>query len=1036
LKKTFDAVTWMRRRRAKIDEEDQGLSWEEKRQKTRDFLEKDPLKKVITERRKYLVLPLCLMVFLYFITIFFGGAHIWTQSTLILAVLALILAGLWIWLLKKAKSSAHHILVIFDSISLIGILFLIWVAFQQIPLPPKYLQTLSPHTNAIWESTVTLGAEPPFPISLYPYMTLNSFLFVLTILLFYLLALYGIKRRKQVHEIIFGLLVLGTLISLYALLQLAAGQEYILWWEKAVSLKVATGTFIDRNHLAGFLSMLICLGIGYIWAVGGEGGHHFRGRRSWSIRIEEWAKSIGVRRTILLLAVALMMATLLATASRGGALSLLAGIIFMVGLILARFIKKRNAFILILMLSVACMYVSYVAIERVMERFQHFKPDFLERIAITRDTYEMGKDFPHTGTGLGTFEFVFPMYQKTNIDTLLDYAHNDWMQLFAETGWVGVLIIGGGFIWLMGSSVAIWRRRHDPFSVGIGLGGMGAVVSIAIHSLTEFNLHMPANDLVLALILALLYIALHSEIHRGEERFSYKKKLLNFPFWIGIPTVIIATLGAGVMAKQVVKVWRADSLARTVWNSTAPFVPPTDQALKKAWSLAPGNATYWAWLAHRISGRAGDSLEPQNNEENVPRDLDIYLLGKGIHRNPTAWPIWRNLGWAAFFKLNKDPHYYFPIAQKAFDQARRLRPYAPQGHLEFGIVELFANAQNMKGKEGDSWREPFQRASSLNPDCLLKVMDQLIFYLGREGVKEVRGLLLEDSRGYLLASDYLLKQGFLENGMEILEEGEAKREWDVKKLWTTFKKGLPIEERNKIVDQILSLDPQHPGSLFVRGRIVEALKSQEQRGGLFEELGSLREIAWSLYTIDKQKKGLPVEIAYFLGRVAEEEGNFGEARMQFQRALNFNPQYFPAWVHLQEILSKKARTVEDQIELESLGRKIKLFEMDRVVADAWNWGGISDGSAFWAAPFRVAQAQKGMEIKFSVNLQGAWKLILDGRFVTSWTGSFWHEIKTFPFPAGEHIFRLVQYQNISPGERKKPPFTLEIQFFNYSERHR
>jgi O-antigen ligase/tetratricopeptide (TPR) repeat protein len=991
---------------------------------------------VNTEKREYLVLPFCLMVLLYFITIFFGGAHIWTQSILILAVLALISAELWIWLLRKAKSSVRHILVIFDSISLIGILFLIWVAFQLIPLHQKYLQTLSPHTNAIWESTVTLGAEPPFPISLYPYMTLNSLLFALTILLFYLLALYGIKRRKQIHEIILGLLVLGTLISLYALFQLATGQEYILWWKNTSNPKVATGTFIDRNHLAGFLSMLICLGIGYIWALGKEEGHRFRGKRSLYIRIEEWAKSIGVRRIILLLSVALMMAALLATASRGGALSLLAGLIFMVGLILARFIKYRNAYILILMLSVVCMYVSYVAIERVMERFQHFKPAFLERMAIAQQTYEMGKDFPHTGTGLGTFEFIFPMYQKTNIDTLLDYAHNDWMQLFAETGWVGILMIGGGFIWLMGSSIAIWRRRRDPFSVGIGLGGLGAVVCIAIHSLSEFNLHLPANDLLLALILALLYIALHSEIHRGEEHFSYKKKLLKCPFWIGIFTAIIATLGAGVMAKQVIEVWRADSWARTVWNSTALFVPPTDQALRKAWSLAPGNATYWAWMAQRISKPTGDSLELQNNEQNVPKDLDIYLLGKGIQRNPTAWTIWRDLGWAAFFKLNKDPHYYFSIAEKAFDQARRLRPYAPQEHLEFGIVELVAYARNMKGKDENSWKEPFQKALSLNPYWLLKVMDQLIFYLGHEGAKEIRGLLSEDSRGYLLAADYLLKQSFLENGMEILKEGEVKAELDVKKLWATFKEGPSIEERNKIVDQILSLDPQHPGSLLVRGKIVEALKCQEQRGELLRDLGSLREIAWALRTIDKQKKGLPVEIAYFLGRVAEEERNLGEARMQFQRALNFNPQYFPAWIHLQEILSKKARTAGDQIELGSLDRKIKLFEMDRVVTDAWRWGGISEGSVFWVAPFRTAQAQKRIEIKFSGNLQGACKLILDGRFVTAWAGTSWHEIKLFSIPAGEHVFRLAQYQNIPPEERKKPPFTLEIQFLNYSERHR
>jgi hypothetical protein len=41
--KTFDAVAWMRRRREKIDEEDQGLSWEEKHIKTHQFIENDPL---------------------------------------------------------------------------------------------------------------------------------------------------------------------------------------------------------------------------------------------------------------------------------------------------------------------------------------------------------------------------------------------------------------------------------------------------------------------------------------------------------------------------------------------------------------------------------------------------------------------------------------------------------------------------------------------------------------------------------------------------------------------------------------------------------------------------------------------------------------------------------------------------------------------------------------------------------------------------------------------------------------------------------
>ena len=43
MKETFDAVAWMRKRRTEIDKEDQKLSWEEKRKKTRRILEKDPL---------------------------------------------------------------------------------------------------------------------------------------------------------------------------------------------------------------------------------------------------------------------------------------------------------------------------------------------------------------------------------------------------------------------------------------------------------------------------------------------------------------------------------------------------------------------------------------------------------------------------------------------------------------------------------------------------------------------------------------------------------------------------------------------------------------------------------------------------------------------------------------------------------------------------------------------------------------------------------------------------------------------------------
>jgi hypothetical protein len=40
VKKTFDAVAWMRKRREEIDKENEGLSWEEKHKKRGSSLKK------------------------------------------------------------------------------------------------------------------------------------------------------------------------------------------------------------------------------------------------------------------------------------------------------------------------------------------------------------------------------------------------------------------------------------------------------------------------------------------------------------------------------------------------------------------------------------------------------------------------------------------------------------------------------------------------------------------------------------------------------------------------------------------------------------------------------------------------------------------------------------------------------------------------------------------------------------------------------------------------------------------------------------
>lgn len=973
--------------------------------------------------------PIFLLILLYFTTIFFGGPHVWVQTLLVLFLFLFVLAGLWFKTFKNSNDFKSPVPIIREPVSLIGLLFLLWTALSLILLPADILKTISPKTFQIWETTALVGGQFPHPLSLYPYMTLNSWVFALALFFFYGLVLYGIRGKSQIHFLVTGILVLGTLESIYALVQLATAQPYILWWKKNVYLDAATGTFINRNHLADFLAMIVCLGVGYLWALGKEHqGNNFPNKQTLVYRAGLHIGSLGAGGIILLLALALMVAALLTTASRGGTLALLAGLLFMGGLLGSRFFKSRKALVLLIALSLIWTYVGYVGLDRVLERFQHFELDFKDRLVIAKGAYRMGQDFPLTGSGLGTFEFVYPGYQDYMTNGLVDYAHNDWVQLFAETGWIGLILLGGGLLWFMGHSIVLWRKRQDPLSIGLGLGGLGATMAVAAHSFSEFSLHFPANALLLTAIIGLTYLGLH--FHGAERQGLTSRSILKLPLWAAVPFLIFFTLLSGVSGFKTWQTWQADSLARTVWNSTLPFEDPTDGDLIKAWTLAPGNAQYWVWLAARTAQRPQLSRQIGKVLNQDPKDLNLFLLGRGIQKNPTSWGIWNSLSWAAFFKAGEEPKVYFPLAIKASRQASRLRPYFFHGYLDSGLIGLAAYARQ-KGKEDNlSWKEALTQALSLNPDLSSLVSNQLLLYLGPKGAEELKNLLPKEARPYLLAGVNLLKQGIYQGGLECLFQGEHYRERETERLWEELSRGTAESsgKRQKILEQLLALDPQHPGALLTQGRVLEALKVQDRRGGVLGELGNLKLLTWNLKLLEERKQGPVAEMAYFQGRLAEEEKDFQRARSQFRRTLEVAPQFFPAWVHLEKVLTQTQRSEADRLELENLQKKLHLFEMDRVVGDAWVSAGTVEGMPIWRASFRTRSRLSRLGIDFSGDQSGAWEMVVDGRFVSAWAGNKFVGEKKMVIPEGEHEFRLIHFRESNKVISEKLPFKLTITF--------
>lgn len=125
------------------------------------------------------------------------------------------------------------------------------------------------------------------------------------------------------------------------------------------------------------------------------------------------------------------------------------------------------------------------------------------RIAIWKDTAHLIADRKWTGAGLGAYERGLYLYKTVKPTRTVDFAHNDYLQILAELGIPGALLaaaLGAWIVWRC-LAVALWQRGSRNWELALGL--LGAIVAIALHSLTDFNLYIPANAVAFAWICGL-----------------------------------------------------------------------------------------------------------------------------------------------------------------------------------------------------------------------------------------------------------------------------------------------------------------------------------------------------------------------------------------------------------------------------------------------------------------------------------------------------------------------------------------------------
>lgn len=378
------------------------------------------------------------------------------------------------------------------------LLFFIVCLFQIVPLPGFVLGLISDKSLEIWVSTrsVLEGIEPSiemrfFTISVYPNITLQKTLLLLSYLVFGIVVSRSFRSAKTFSIVLFSIfivMVLEATVGIYQYLSSGGGES-------------ARGTFINRNHFAGFIEMSFPLFLGYVLAMGAWDESSEKSFLKRFITTDNLPKQI-----LFLFVLGVILLSVILSKSRGGIFSILISLAFFY-IVSSRFLKKgiEIRWMIYLAAAVGFFFAVYIGLFPIIERYLLIEEQLPSRTLIWKDTINIIKDFPVFGSGLGTFSYIFPLY-KVSIVTpyVYYYSHNDYLQILTETGIVGFLLLMTALIVFLLSSVRNLIRlssEEDYTRFFPLLGALTGILSILIHSLVDFNLQIPSNGLYFAFLI-------------------------------------------------------------------------------------------------------------------------------------------------------------------------------------------------------------------------------------------------------------------------------------------------------------------------------------------------------------------------------------------------------------------------------------------------------------------------------------------------------------------------------------------------------
>jgi len=580
------------------------------------------------------VIELLLISLLAFMPLAFGAVEAWSEQV----VIALAAAMSILFLVKFVFQQSDSFVWSWAYVP-IGA-FILVAMFQLIPLPTGLVRVIAPNTAEIKNE---LLADLPnareilssMTLSFYPHATEHDLRLVLSVAAVFVVVVNIFRQTDQIKRLLAAIAIIGGSIAMLALAQDLFGNGKIYWIIPTGDNQAYSGTFVNHSHYGQFMNLSIGAALGLLMVKLHEA---FAGKKVTPPVVAEYLGSPQAKIIwTLIFMIILGVSALFVSLTRGGMISMLIAAAFTTLVLSSRKSLHGRSWIMALMALGSFICVLYIGFDAVYDRLATIRDiqEYHGRWQIVKDIGIAWTKFPLFGTGLGTHDVVYPMFDRSTIAALASHAENEYAQAAEETGLVGLALLSALWVSIWVSYVRNVTSPYTPIrsaAYGLGFG----LLAILLHSLSDFGQHLPANFMLsaisCALLIGLAQIGKKNKTVLQVSTNSKMRKPLSIAILVCISVVWVwAILGAN-NARVAESHWKKaliaeDSLRQKNWQGTNDEFKELISQTAAAADYQPENVNYRHWLnvyrwysiSRIVDPNTGQVIIPQQMVQFVPR---------------------------------------------------------------------------------------------------------------------------------------------------------------------------------------------------------------------------------------------------------------------------------------------------------------------------------------------------------------------------------------------------------------------------------